>query len=286
MPTDTDAGRDRALRAVERSPQAVAAHDKDAWLAIFAGLSAIEDPVGSRPHVAGVFDARSARRGDGALSRFYDTFIAPNEIAFHVDRDIVCADHVVRDLDIEITMAPRVVVRVPMHLVYELGEEDGELVICRLAAHWELVPMVVRLVSRGPRAWPVGVALGRRMLANLGPVGALGFSSGARSVGRAGRDAVARFAEAATRGDHAVLASLLTGTCAGLEAPYGEPPLTPSELARGPLRRVSVGKLLVSGYAASASVEIEDDAGVHGGVGIFEFDRRSVLMERVRLYWD
>lgn len=284
MATTTD--RSRALAAVARSPQAVAAHDKDEWLAIFADLSAVEDPVGSRPHVAGVRDARSGRRGNGALSRFYDTFIAPNEIAFHVDRDIVCADHVVRDLEIEITMAPGVVVRVPMHLVYELCDEGGELRIRRLAAHWELVPMVGRLMSAGPRAWPVGLALGGRMFTNLGLAGIAGFLSGARGVGDAGKGAVARFADAAGRGDHAAVAGLLAPTCVGIEAPYGEPPLSPHELAGGSGRFVPTGKVLVSGYAVSATIDVEDDHGRRGGVGIFEFDRRSGLMERVRLYWD
>src|SRR5690606_33906741 len=82
------------LTAVQASPRAVAAHDKDTWVSLFAPGAAVNDPVGSTPHV-----------GPAAISRFYDTFIAPNTIAFHVDRDLVAGRTVVRDLSIETTMS-------------------------------------------------------------------------------------------------------------------------------------------------------------------------------------
>src|ERR1035437_759723 len=130
--------REDCMNTVMRSPQAVAIHDKDAWLAIFARYNIVEDPVGSTPHVSGVYDCRSGVRGPGPLGRFFDTFIKPMDIVFHVDRDIVCGLGVARDLTIEIRMTPKVTVRVPMHLLYELVDEDGALKIQRLAAHWEL----------------------------------------------------------------------------------------------------------------------------------------------------
>ena len=133
---------DDCLRLVERSPAAVRAHDKQAWLALFAIHHVVEDPVGSTPHRTGVPGNRGRQRGAAPLSRFYDTFIAANDIRFHVDRNIVCGLHVVRDLTIEIAMSPQVTVHVPMHLLYELTEEGGELRISRLAAHWELWPML------------------------------------------------------------------------------------------------------------------------------------------------
>ena len=83
--------------------------------------------MGSRPHLSGVYDARSRRRGAGPLGRFWETFIAPNQIRFLVENDFVDGLDVVRDLTIEITMAPGVVVHTPMHLLYELREEAGEL---------------------------------------------------------------------------------------------------------------------------------------------------------------
>ena len=131
-------GRADCLALVECSPAAVAAHDKQGWLQIFARDCVVEDPVGSVPHVCSAGD----QGPDSPLSRFYDTFISANDICFLVERDIVCDRHVVRDLSIEITMSPQVVVTVPMHLLYELTQQDGELRIARLAAHWELGPML------------------------------------------------------------------------------------------------------------------------------------------------
>ena len=39
------------LAAVERSPEAAAAHDRAGWVGLFTVDGRIEDPVGSRPHV-------------------------------------------------------------------------------------------------------------------------------------------------------------------------------------------------------------------------------------------
>jgi len=270
-----------AMQTVEGSPAAVAAHDKSAWLALFAGFSVIEDPVGSRPHVNGVFDARSGRRGDGAASRFYDTFIAPNTIAFDVQQDIVCDHHVVRDLEIEITMAPKVAIRVPMHLLYELCEEGDALRIRRLAAHWELLPMIRRLMTSGPRAWPVGMALGRRMYTNLGLSGTAGFVGGMRTVGDAGKEVVRRFAEASGSGNGAAMAELFGHRGAAVELACTGTSMTASEAAEsGP--PMSAAKLLASGFTVSASLRIGDTG--RPGVGIFEFDRATGRLDRVRLY--
>ncbi|MBX7159034.1 MAG: nuclear transport factor 2 family protein [Acidimicrobiia bacterium] len=278
--------RQDALATVEGSPKAVAAHDKDAWVGLFAEFSVIEDPVGSRPNLSGIFDARSGRRGDAAHRRFYDTFIAPNKIEFHVERDVVCGTHVVRDLDIEITMAPTVVVRTPMHLVYELCEESGELRIRRLNAHWEMLPMVGRLMAQGPSAWAIVAALWRRQLANLGVSGTAGFAAGMRSVGKAGKRVVADLAGAVRRGDAAAAAALFADGATGIEAPYGHPPLSPRRFVDEGAVRFTPTKTLASGATVSASLEIETDTGTHGGVGFFELDRASRLIDRVRLYWE
>ncbi len=74
----TATNRDELLAAVERSPRAVAAHDRDAWVQVFTADGRVEDPVGSSPHL-----------GHDQIYRFYDTFIGPREIKFHRDLDIV-----------------------------------------------------------------------------------------------------------------------------------------------------------------------------------------------------
>lgn len=274
------------LDTVMKSPSAVAAHDKAAWLAIFADLSVVEDPVGSKPHVNGAFDARSGRRGNGPLARFYDTFIAPNQIVFHVERDIVNAGHVLRDLDIEITMSPQVTVRVPMHLLYELDDEAGQVKIRRLAAHWELLPMLRQLMAQGTPALAVGNRLGLRMLRNLGPGGIAGFMGGLRSIGERGKIIVAQFADVLARGDFVAMVDLFAGDNAGIDAPFGTAHYTPVALAQQQPFALKVSKLLASGFAVTASIAVEQADHSASGVGIFEFDAGSKKLHRVRLYWE
>ena len=72
------------LATVERSPQAVAVHDRAAWVDLFAPDGRVEDPVGSQPH-----------RGLGAIGAFFDTFIGPRHITYRPDADIVAGSTVV-----------------------------------------------------------------------------------------------------------------------------------------------------------------------------------------------
>ena len=86
----TTSHRNDLLAAVERSPQAVSAHDRDGWVQVFTQDGRVEDPVGSSPHI-----------GHDEIYRFYDTFIGPRGITFHRDVDIVSGDTVLRDLELE-----------------------------------------------------------------------------------------------------------------------------------------------------------------------------------------
>lgn len=162
--------------AVEASPAAVAAHDRTAWVNLYAREGEVNDPVGSRPH-----------RGEQAIERFYDTFIAPNTIRFHVEHDIAKGMTVVRDLTLETVMSTGATLSVPMHLRYDLVEEDGLLKIARLAAHWELAPMIGQLLRAGVPGLTASAKLTPQLIGNQGLGGAIGFLGGLRSVGRRGR---------------------------------------------------------------------------------------------------
>ncbi|BCI53528.1 hypothetical protein NIIDNTM18_28060 [Mycolicibacterium litorale] len=157
------------LTAVERSPRLVAEHDRAGWVALYTPDAVIEDPVGSRPH-----------RGLAEIDRFYATFIAPRDITFHVRRDVVVDETVVRDVDLEVGMTAGVTMRIPAVLRYDLAGVDGELKITRLQAFWELPGMVATFLRRGPRAVPAGGALTVGLLRNQGLGGAAGFLAGLR----------------------------------------------------------------------------------------------------------
>src|SRR5690349_8133285 len=112
---------ERLVAYVAQSPKLCAAHDRAGWVGLFAADAEVNDPIGSRPHA-----------GREAIERFYDTFIAPNHLSFAVEHDVVCGMTVMRDLDIRTTMSTGLQLSVPMHLRYELVEQQGELKIRRL----------------------------------------------------------------------------------------------------------------------------------------------------------
>lgn len=157
------------LDTVETSPQAVAAHDKSAWLALFDRSFHLEDPVGSRP----VDNVRQ-------LEQFYESFIAPNTIRFIRGRDYAGCEQdgcysVWRDLALEIDLSDDVSVTVPMHLHYQVRTEHDSYKVSRLAAHWALWPMIKQLVPFGLKAISTGLRLSGNIWRNLGWFGLSGF---------------------------------------------------------------------------------------------------------------
>lgn len=274
------------LAQVECSPAAVAVHDKFAWMSIFAQYHVVEDPVGSSPHVGGVYDAKSGKRGHEALSRFFDTFIAPNQIRFEVQRDIVCGNHVVRDLTIHITMSDKVQVSVPMHLLYELGLDQGEWKICRLAAHWELMPMMGQLMAKGLAALPVMGSLTVRMLSLQGLAGMLGFSKAAINIGKKGKTAVQQFATAFNQKSLSDLMAVCDNDADIIHWPYADNQCYPSQLFEqvdGTL--VLTDKVLAAGDVITASVEWRKGESVKAGLLIAEFNRKTGKISQLRTYF-
>lgn len=162
------------LALVRSSPAFVAVHDKAGWLGIFGRQHVVEDPVGSRP-------VRSEE--PGALDRFWDAFIAPNEIRFEVARDWVDGFDVVRDVTVVTALRPGVVVRTPAHLIYQTTYEGGALKVRRMAAYWEPRP-VYRQMMRPRRAYVVaGLGQFAHMFRTLGVGPSVQFVGAARHVG-------------------------------------------------------------------------------------------------------
>lgn len=189
------------LAAVERSPQAAAAHDRTGWVGLFTADGRVEDPVGSWPHV-----------GQAQIGRFYDTFIGPRDIVFHRDLDIVDGAVVVRDLELEVAMSSAVAMRIPAYLRYDLREVDGEWKIAVLRAYWELPTMLWQFLRNGASALPVGLRLSRGLLRNQRMRGALGFSAGFRRPGNRHKRLVGTFVNAVAEGDKFAALRMLSST--------------------------------------------------------------------------
>ncbi len=276
---------EQLLQHVEKSPAAVAIHDKKAWMSIFGQYHIVEDPVGSSPHVGGLYDAKDAERGHGALGRFFDTFIAPNKLSFDVQQDIVCGQHVVRDLTINIEMSPTIKASVPMHLLYELGQEDGEWKVVRLAAHWELIPMVMQLLKKGFACAGVLFDLTLRMFKYQGVRGILGFSAAALNVGNKGRHQMQEFVAAFNQKDLSRLMATCSSDAAIIFWPYGSKALSPSQWMEATEGSLSITKLLVAGEAVTLSVQWTVEGEIKSGVLIAEFNRSSKTINELRAYF-
>lgn len=173
--------RDEVLGLVRSSPMFVGAHDKAGWLGIFAGQHVVEDPVGWRP-------VRSEE--PGALGRFWDAFIAPNDIEFRVAQDWVDGFDVVRDVTIVTTLPTSVQVRTPAHLLYQTVYEDGPLKVRRMAAHWEPASNVRQLLRPTRAHMSAGVGQMIHMFRTLGARPSMQFVGAVRSVGRRGKRTV------------------------------------------------------------------------------------------------
>lgn len=182
--------REQLLAAVERSPQAAAAHDRAGWVGLFAADGRIEDPVGSRPHV-----------GREQIGRFYDTFIDPRDIKFHRDLDIVFGTTVLRDLELEVAMGPAVTMYIPAFLRYDLREANGQWQIAELEAYWELPAMMLQFLRTGSRAASPALQLSRGLLTNQRLRGTAGFLAGFRRVGARHKKLVEAFLGSVARGD-------------------------------------------------------------------------------------
>mgnify|MGYP000218127975 CR=1 FL=1 len=278
---------DDCLALVNRSPAAVAVHDRDAWLSIFAQYNIVEDPVGSAPHFSGVYDRRDGRRGFGPLKRFYEAFIAANNIQFYVERDIVCGLHVVRDLTLEILMSGRLTVSVPMHLLYELKVEQGEagdqLRVFRLAAHWQLRAMLKQQMAHGMDSLIAGSTAGWRMFRHLGVSGIVGFMQALNSVGNQGKQRATQFAYLLKHRHGTGLSDLFAKTNAEVAFPYPDQTMAVSELAKlgGELQYT---KLLAAGNVVSASFTYKGETEQYQGVVFFEFERRSMSIVSAKFY--
>ncbi|MDT5267494.1 MAG: hypothetical protein QOI90_4120 [Mycobacterium sp.] len=266
QPTGTTPSRAELLAVVERSPAATGAHDRDAWVGLFTPGGRVEDPVGSSPHV-----------GRAEIERFYDTFIGPRDITFDRDTDIVVGRAVVRDVDLEVSMADSLVMRIPAYLRYDVETSDGELRIARLQAHWELPAMVVQFARAGLAAVPAGLSLSRGLLMNQRFGGTVGFMSGFRGVGARGKRHLTAFLDDACAGDEVAVRRRLSDGALITLGDDGR--LATSELVSR-LAGSQFRKLIAAGDTVAAGIESDG----RRQVLIAEMRSGPLAIARIRLF--
>lgn len=268
--------RQQRIDCVEQSPAAVAAQDRKKWLSLFADFSVIEDPVGSHPHINGLYDRKTARRGNGPLQRFYDTFIDGNTVLFHREKDFVCGPYVMRDLDLE---PGGIGTRVPMHLLYELIEEQGELKVKRLAAHWEVMSTVKNQDASNtsnstqveqPKASNPLI----KIFKNQGFLGTLRWMKCLRTIGEPGKDTVKRFFEAANQQDAPAMTPLFAHNKNVIAWPAHKPLESLTDFAKKKMT-ITASKFIAAGSTVTCSLKINDANHSRYGVALFEMNRRT-----------
>jgi hypothetical protein len=191
-------GEDRSLKpesmlaTAKASPQAVEAHDRQAWLELFTDNAQIEDPVGA---------PRLQRQGrfDPIFSRFYDTFIASTQIQFIGHGDYIAGSTILRDVDIRTDISTECGVTVPAFVSYDIEAVSEGPRIAALRAYWELSSNVTQLAAHPLTCAGPSLALSQRMLRELGASYSLGYSKALVSVGSKGqavlRDLIANMKE-------------------------------------------------------------------------------------------
>jgi len=266
----TPTPRSELLATVERSPAAVAVHDRAAWVGVFRADGQVEDPVGSRPHV-----------GRAAIERFYDTFIGPRDISFRRDADIVVGNTVVRDLHLDVDMGHAVRMNIPAILRYDLDRGADGWKIVRLQAFWELPAMIGQFARSGRGAVPAGLAMAGALLRNQGIGGAVGFASGMRTGGGKARAHLVDVLGAAADGDELAVRRAL-----------GEH----AQITRGDQLRVGlseftaemagarVGKVIAAGGFVVAGIDRDGGNGAGRGVVIAESAPDRLGLRALRLF--
>jgi steroid delta-isomerase len=116
--------------AGKRSREAAMAHDKQAWLGIFADDAVVEDPIGPSH-----FDPEGkGHRGKDAIAAFYDKAIAPSELEFNFVDTYQCGNEEANVGNIVITAAGYQVVAEGV-FTYRVNDAGK---ITALRAYWEL----------------------------------------------------------------------------------------------------------------------------------------------------
>ena len=274
--------RNKLYELVKRSPELVDRHDREGWLGLFSSEAVVEDPVGAGLNRKGK-DWRGNRDG---LSRFYDIFIAPNDIKFTVNQDIVVGSEVVRDVLIRTRLPNGAVSKVAAYLIYRGVEEGGEVKLASLQAHWDFKGNAIRLlrnnglkgiVASAAQFWSMLRIQGlKRVMLYLGAM--------YKGIFKKGMAAVNSFAAAVNAGNEAGLARLFEPD-ARIEFPAGKK-MSASDFLRGEGKglRLAVSGRRSAGWYTSCVFDAQGGGVKHHGVAFFQFNPRTKKIVAARFF--
>jgi len=276
--------REKLCALVKRSPELVDRHDREGWLGLFSPEAVVEDPVGAGLNRKGK-DWRGNRDG---LSRFYDIFIAPNDIKFTVNQDIVMGSEVVRDVLIRTRLPNGAISEVAAYLIYRGVEEGGEVKLASLQAHWDFKGNALRLLrnnglkgiaASAGQFWSMLRIQGlKRVMLYLGAM--------YKGIFKKGVAAVNSFAAAVNAGDEAGMARLFDVN-ATIEFPAGKKiPVSDFIKGEGKGLRLELLGLRSAGWYTSCSFDAHE-GGVHKrGVAFFQFNPKTKKIVSAQFFWN
>lgn len=180
-------------------------------------------------------------------------------------------------------MSPQVVVQTPMHLLYELCDEQGELKIARLAAHWEMRAIAKQQMAYGVASLVASMSSTARMLRYLGLAGLRGFMQGASGIGDAGKRQVQTFFRYCNDAD----IDALQGLCSVADMQVALPALAEKISLLQMITaggQFSLGKILAAGNTVSASYSYTRDKRCSNGVALFQLEAQSASIAQLKLY--
>jgi len=273
--------REQVLAFVRRSPEFVAAHDKEGWVGLFAPGAVVEDPVGSSPARKG----EGVRDGDDELGRFYETYIARNDVRFEVLRDIVKSTTVVRDVVITTKTPNGATVELPAYLIYECEDAGGALAVRRMRAFWELRGVTKHALTSGLGSIVAMTSLTARMVQIQGASSVSTYLEGLwRGIFDRGHEAARSLATAIAERDEAALRAIFAGDGA-IELEPGEK-IAPARLlsALGPGAELAVEAPLSSGFFTGFRVTLVRGGAKKSGVALLEFDPHTRLCASARFF--
>jgi hypothetical protein len=274
----------KLIELVEKSPELVAKHDREGWLSLFSSSAIVEDPVGAGMNRKG----KDVRKDEDSLGRFYDMFIGPNKIKFTVHQDIIIGNEMVREVSIHTTLSNGAITEVHCYLIYCVVEEDSELKIENLLAHWDFGRnSIILMKSNGFKGIVASIAQFGAMIKIL-PLKRVAEYLGVMYKGilKKGIKAVNSFTAAVNANDEATFTHLFDAG-ATIEFPAGNK-IPAGDFFEGASKDLSleVSGLRSGGWYTSCVFDAKTGGGDHHGIAFFKFNPKTKKIASARFFWN
>ena len=275
----------KIIALVDRSPDLVGKHDREGWLNLFSANAIVQDPVGAGPNRKG----KDMRKDKDALGRFYDIFIGPNTIKFDVHQDVVISDEMVREVSIHTTLPNGAITIVHCFLIYKVIEENGQLKIEGLRAHWDFGKNAMALMKNNGFKGITGSTVQFGTMIKVQGMKRIIEYMGAMYKGilKKGIKAANAFAATVNAKDETAFAKLFD-TVAVIEFPVGSKNIAASDFLKGAGKDVKLEfkNLRSGGWFTSGAVDITTGGSSKHGVVFFEFGPKSKKIINARFFWN